>query len=287
MNIVAPLAYIVLAGACLWRVNALPSELLDELPQGKIFVYVAFDKTGSTTFRRILTQRENEHGWPTYEGEPCHISSFNKSDGLRCASVPGIENDKHVTNKSYLNIIFPLFLSDGDVIIEYNRPSYCNETTRPCKYFTVLRDPIDRILSAYSYFCQGCAEGGRQCRGYQDPKHLICPNMTLFEYAEYFGSVYTQGFAPSGAAVAGKYNRVKAAMQFLNTILVITFKDMQAERPFAGLGKLLEEPWLEAHESLASNKHDHVLPQVLDEVRDALRDDIELYQAVLKSKEER
>ena len=44
------------------------------------------------------------------------------------------------------------------------RPRFCERNWfRPCRQFTLLRHPISRLLSAYSYFCRSCEEGGRQC----------------------------------------------------------------------------------------------------------------------------
>ena len=32
-----------------------------------------------------------------------------------------------------------------------------------CAYFTLLREPVATAVSAYNYFCRGCAENGRHC----------------------------------------------------------------------------------------------------------------------------
>ena len=42
----------------------------------------------------------------------------------------------------------------------------CSQTPRPCALFTLLRNPLARLLSGYHYFCQDCQEDGRQCPGY-------------------------------------------------------------------------------------------------------------------------
>lgn len=43
----------------------------------------------------------------------------------------------------------------------------CSTTPRPCAMFTLLRNPLARLLSGYSYFCKACQEHGRQCPGYR------------------------------------------------------------------------------------------------------------------------
>jgi hypothetical protein len=39
---------------------------------------------------------------------------------------------------------------------------HCELTARPCVYFTVLRDPLDRLVSEYDYFCVKGREGRKE-----------------------------------------------------------------------------------------------------------------------------
>ena len=62
------------------------------------------------------------------------------------------------------------------------RPSvhFCERAppSRPCRYFTMLRHPIDRLLSVHAFHCVSCGGAGRQCGEDADPR-LACPNMSL------------------------------------------------------------------------------------------------------------
>ena len=71
---------------------------------------------------------------------------------------------------------------------EYQRK--CESFGRRCVFYTILRDPIDRIFSAYSYFCQSCAEHNRQCNDF-----FGCPDIDVLSYASKFGNIYTKFFS--------------------------------------------------------------------------------------------
>jgi hypothetical protein len=66
----------------------------------------------------------------------------------------------------------------------------------PCAYFTLLRHPVARIISAYAYFCRACSERGRRCK--QDSfKHSpflprVCPDLTITEFARLHGQYYVE-----------------------------------------------------------------------------------------------
>ena len=36
-------------------------------------------------------------------------------------------------------------------------------TSAPCRYITVLREPVSRLVSYWNYFCLGCYERARMC----------------------------------------------------------------------------------------------------------------------------
>ena len=121
-----------------------------------------------------------------------------------------------------------------------------------CRLFTVLRHPISRLLSAYSYFCLDCAESGRQCAGsHSHPERigLTCPHMSLEEYARYFGSMYAGFF---GLGEGGKANSTDAALEAdrwlreQRALVLTTEHDLASESPFVRLGKWMGDAWVGA-----------------------------------------
>jgi hypothetical protein len=238
----------------------------------RIFVYLAYDKTGSSSMLSMLAKRQQAYGWPSYGrryNHPCihhHKRLDNpESDGNGCFSVPS-----------------------GDVVVQYcsgrqcPRTDFCNVVGRPCRIFTLLRHPLARLQSAYSYFCLSCEEHGRQCRGYQDPVHLVCPNMTLVEYARYFGSFYL------GPLTSMRYHAScsawREADQFLaETFVLLTELDLTRNRPYEGLGLWLDDEWVRAQIRHVNNIHPHHnAQQVPPELHHILRADIWLYERALK-----
>ena len=52
---------------------------------------------------------------------------------------------------------------------------------RPCTSILLLRDPLQRMLSAFNYFCAACAEVRTVCKG--RVAGLPCPNASLMTWA--------------------------------------------------------------------------------------------------------
>lgn len=143
-------------------------------PTPPLYVFLAFDKVGSTSMRDWMKALSADG-----ETNPCNTWT----DGIeKCRNLPGGS-----------------FVNEGAM---YGF-DFCEKLVldRPCQYFTILRDPIQRILSSYKYFCVECQENGRQCIGGSEAlyrKVLRCPNMTIVEYARALGSPYTRSFANHG-----------------------------------------------------------------------------------------
>lgn len=60
------------------------------------------------------------------------------------------------------------------------RPFFLSAPSR-CRYFTLLREPVARAVSAYEYFCRDCSEHSRFCSG-DDPdpdQQLVLRSMQL------------------------------------------------------------------------------------------------------------
>lgn len=69
-------------------------------------------------------------------------------------------------------------------------------STRPCSYFTILREPMSRLMSEWRYFCLGCAEGRKFCG--RDVT-TSCPNMSIAEWAARQPNQYTRHFGQAWA----------------------------------------------------------------------------------------
>ena len=172
---------------------------------GSVVGWVPFGKVGSTSMRNILERRAKLYGWERFEPEHGgHVCHFRKSKACRrpmeCADVP-------------LGYVAQVAFGFCELLR--------NRTGRACRYATVLRDPIERIVSDWNYFCLACAEGGRFCPYSHGSKNATahaeailsnsrlprgadgapmatplntCPRMSLVDYAAYIGNVYTNRF---------------------------------------------------------------------------------------------
>jgi hypothetical protein len=173
---------------------------------------------------------------------------------------------------------------------------------RHCQYITVLRHPIDRLYAAYSRECLACKEGGRQCASNQAVRPglglLTCPDMSIEAYARYSGNVYTRALSAKAPATSPDEDAIPgapspeaaAADRALRTMFVMLEGDFASEAPFAGLAEWMADSassTLKALPMPPSNpfaEQRQVHPEVSDEVRQALADDIWLYQRALEGR---
>ena len=205
--------------------------------------FIAFDKVGSTTVRRLIELATHTHLCNPW------------MDEFQCY------NTTHIVN------VMAMFDS-----------TYCLqlEGRRKCKAFTVLRHPVARILSSYAYFCKGCEEGGRQCRGAERPTELVCPDMTVEEYTKQMGNVYTKSLAPDGT--------VASALIALRPVLVMTERDLKCRKPLTKLSTWIGWPKLATQRKLHANKYRAVKKaKPSEELYKILADDIKLYETFSKA----
>jgi hypothetical protein len=170
-----------------------------------LVAWIAFGKVGSTSLRYWLMERAKRHGWPVWPKPKCicdeplsTVEAIQQNRrALRCATLPS-----------------------GYVVQTY-RLGYCallrasHAGSRPCKYLTLLRDPLERALSAYQYYCKLCSEpsavtcpvqGWEMTRRAEHNKQLprdaigvarlrprvTCPNMSLADFASWMGNPYVE-----------------------------------------------------------------------------------------------
>jgi len=66
---------------------------------------------------------------------------------------------------------------------------------RRCQYLTTLREPGNRTVSEYNYFCRNCANT-TGCRDKCCSMNPPCPNISFLEWARNHAESFTQHFAP-------------------------------------------------------------------------------------------
>lgn len=185
------------------RVDPAPAALVlhekrEEVFPPAVIGYVSFGKVGSSLLRKLMEARAKALGWEHYRREEdreiCH--SYNTEGTPDCADVP----DGYVVQTQY---------------------GFCealhNTTGRECRYFTILREPVERLVSAWNYFCRACAEGGSFCVDDQKERdkkkaegkalprddHGIpigdvpnsCPDMDVVSFAVHKGNNYVRQFS--------------------------------------------------------------------------------------------
>ena len=161
------------------------------MPRSPLTVFVHVGKTGSSTARHWLwtvATRCDEHTNLTkqvkhhIEQPDCSWVCDLSEQGTRSESR-GLDN--------------PLCASKDVVTADgYGSCARAKPATRPCRYFTVLREPISRLLSEYRYFCRGCAERGKFCGRAVTTR---CPNMTIAEWAARQPNQYVRNFGQGWA----------------------------------------------------------------------------------------
>lgn len=124
---------------------------------------------------------------------------------------------------------------------------FCDVVKAPCAYLTVLRDPVERMLSQYAYLC---LEGSENRAGWtEEMKREGACTLNPVEYLEKMGGVQVmvQLLAPRGdpgsrcALEAAKVNLVHACTRYLLTDrLEEGMKRLGAHLPdFKGFGDVL------------------------------------------------
>jgi len=192
-------------------------------------VYLMFSRAGSVDTREAILARSTAAGWRQRnsstaclkEGgcnqEPCHAL-----DGPpRCNYQP------------------------AGAVVESNDYGYCEEmnenakdeaSKRPCRYFTIMREPMERLISEYNYYCLDCEEAELFCRhqggGRMMPK--ICPNVSIVEWARRTSNLYTRTLSPERWAGFGQY-REKNSQYFTEGGFMWDVTEMDFQRAVAKL----------------------------------------------------
>ena len=138
------------------------------LPALPLVLYVHEGKTGSSTVRHVLQAAQ----------------SASSQDQWLCE----LSDSSNVTFET---------CQHSDVVIGPALYGTCSLFRRPCRYFTVMREPVDRLVSSYNYFCLSCKENGKFCWTNVQAERLwnaSCPSMSFLEYTAIYANMYTWHF---------------------------------------------------------------------------------------------
>jgi hypothetical protein len=211
-GVVSAVALLIICSSLLHhQVSLFPSVAAEGL-----VAWISFGKVGSSTMRVVFKRRAVERGWQKFvPGRGFVGIGFHMSPGdlLICHAK---SRAVRLLNGTDVGLSIAQRCSDApDGYVVQTNYGYCDAVHRPCRYVTILREPISRLVSAYNYFCLACSEGGSQCveggtrarlveanaevpRDAQGlpltPPQLSCPNMSLVDYAsrEGWGNYYVR-----------------------------------------------------------------------------------------------
>lgn len=199
----------------------------------KCYVFLHLQKAGGSTVKKIVKQR-----W-----------------GNRHVLFDALEwrEGKAYTQDFARNLTIG---KDWDVAVggyaEALRPS----TGKSCKWFTVFRHPISRMVSAY-FYCRK-SKGDQLCA-----KHARrAEDMTLVEFAEHWGNFGVRQFALSSVEVDEVY-------EFVRNGGVVLENDNAMDLP----GWYLVKKFLDHKGHLQGGDESTVLFGMLQEIRDSLHED--------------
>jgi len=168
------------------------------MPQGPIFAFIMFPRVGSRTLYKALGKRAQRHGWHAERAETDLVRGFDAENPL--CHWPKMRDDPQSQNLECSR------QPDGAVVTA-NYPGFCEALggARPCHSFTLLREPIARMVSDYTHFCLNCASSA-MCEMPENERRYarehpnaqlppMCPNMSLLEYAFRHANPYTRRFS--------------------------------------------------------------------------------------------
>lgn len=273
--------------------------------EGPLYAFMGFERAGDTLMHKVLARRQNQFSpacfWPYLQvpgrRHARRLDAFEHGRPICDIHERGSQTCHQKTcDFSAVSV---------DAMMDASKTRFCEDNQvgglapRPCEYFTLLRDPVDRLYADYASNCRACKEAGR-CSN-NDPVRpgfgpLTCPDMTIEAYARYFGNVYTRAFAakaqtlPASAQHASSGSAPSAAAEIADRVLQSMFvmleMDLALEEPFAGLADWMADSTSASLRSLAvppgypfDGRHSEDVPP---EVREALKDDIWLYQRAVE-----
>ena len=128
-------------------------------------IFVEVGKTGSTTVHRTFTDAVASSG----------------------ASYCILDFEKHGSNAGLMRpctrsaIVFGAGFGTCSALAPGSR----------CQYLTTIREPGNRTVSEYNYFCRGCEEEGKLCNSVTG-----CPDISFMQWARDHAEQFTQHFSP-------------------------------------------------------------------------------------------
>ena len=134
--------------------------------QRPLAIFVHEGKTGSSTMRTVLRELQRK----------------NETDRWLC--------DFGSTNWTVSDVLAAC--NKADIMIGGTH-GLCTHFQRPCFYFTLMREPVARLISAYNYFCLTCSDNGNYCRPDLTAGLFrgACPRMQFLEWATIHANQYT------------------------------------------------------------------------------------------------
>jgi len=146
-----------------------------------IFIHVG--KCGSTTVRDLMHRLQDETAqalrWPEAAPWLCELSVNGPEHHLDKTSCPHAE-----------------VALNGD-------QGACDALGRPCRYLVILREPIERLISEYQYFCKECREGAKFCGA---EANTGCPKLSFLDWAKSHANQFTHHFSRAHVTGAAYYD---------------------------------------------------------------------------------
>jgi len=159
----------------------------------------------------------------TLEEEPAYFSVFIHQD--KCASSTMREYLSHLDSVCYIKKTMRCENSPKHTVIVGADFGFCEFASqkRSCRYFTTMRDPLDRIISSYNYFCLDCRENGKFCAKERDNLGWGCPrNFSFTEWVDKFPNQFVRRFGRNWYALkqegSGYYHEYLHGFENLDVI---------------------------------------------------------------------